>query len=258
MGKLYPATGFPQLLPEDGVLCDTADKRFPLGGMVMDVYGNFFRYVKASEALAVGEIVTHVPLGTWDTTIVVDGAIVANTTNKLHIDTTTTVMTANQYKDYFVAQAVAAGKGRLFRIVTHPAIAAATGEGDLTLAEDMTEAFADGTALEIVNPYLVELVDANTDTIAGVAIGTITVNQYGFVQVGGIHSGVLTDGSAGGTAIVLNETVSSYGGTDPGQGQGYATADEAGDMEVANSPLIAMQDSAIAEGYTPCKFSRIV
>ena len=42
------------------------------------------------------------------------------------------------------------------------------------------------------------------------------------------------------------------------QGQGYATADEAGDMEVANSPLIAMQDSAIDAGYVPCKFSRIV
>ena len=256
MSKLYPATGFAQLLPEGGVLCDTADKRFPLGGMVMDVYGNFFRYVQASEAIAVGELVTCVPLTTFDTTVVVDGAIVANTTNKLHIDTLTTAVTAGQYNDYFIAQAVAAGKGRLYRIVGHPAIAATTGEGDLTLAEDMTEAFADGTALEIVNPYYVELCDGATDTIAGVAVGTITIAQYGFVQVGGVHNGVLCDGSNG-TAIVLNETVSSYG-TDPGQGQGYATADEAGDIEVANSPLLAMQDSAIDAGYVPCKFSRIV
>jgi hypothetical protein len=257
MGTLYPATGFAQMLPEEGILCNTVDKRFRLGGVVMDIYGNFFRYVQASEALAVGEIVTHVPLGTWDTSIVVDGAIVANTTNKLHIDTTTTVMTADQYVDYSIAQAVAAGKGRLYRIIKHPAIAAATGEGDLTLAEDMTEAFADGTALEIVNPFLVELVDANTDTIAGVAVGTITTDYFGFVQVGGIHNGVLCDGSNG-TPLILNETVSSYGGTDPGQGQGYATADEAGDQEVANSPLIAMQDSAVDAGYVPCKFARVV
>ena len=59
MSKLYPATGFPQLLPEEGILCDTAEMRFPLGEVVKDAYGNFFRYVKASEALAVGEIVTQ-------------------------------------------------------------------------------------------------------------------------------------------------------------------------------------------------------
>jgi hypothetical protein len=256
MSKLYPASGFAELLPEGGVLCNTVDKRFPLGAIVMDIYGNFFRYVQASEALALGEIVTHVPLATWDTTVVVDGAITANTTNKLHIDTLTTAVEAGEYNDYFVAQAVAAGKGRIFRIVGHPAIAAVTGEGDLTLAEDMTEAFVDGVALEIVNPYRVELVDADTDTIAGVAIGVITADYFGFVQVGGVHNGVLCDGAVG-TTVVLNETVLPYG-ADPGQGQGYDTADDVGDMEVANSPLLAMQGSGIAEGYVPCKFVRIV
>jgi len=253
--SLYPATGFPQLLPENGVLCDHSDMRFPLGEVVKDTYGNFFRYVKANEAIAVGEIVTHVVLGVWDTTIVVDGAITANTTDKLHIDTLTTAVTAGQYNGYYVSQATAAGLGKLFRIKGHQAIGA-SGEGDLTLTEKMTEAFADGVALLIYNPFLVELTDADTETIVGVGVGTITSGNYGFVQIGGIHSGVLCDGSNG-TAVVLNEPVVPYG-SDPGQGQGCTENDSTSDFEVANSPLIALAASTVDAGYVPAKFVRVV
>ena len=50
--------------------------------------------------------------------------------------------------------------------------------------------------------------------------------------------------------------VSSYG-TTPGTGHGQTGYAEADEMEVANTPLIAMQDSTVDASYVPCKFSRV-
>jgi len=246
-------TGYPQLIPEDGIFSNSSTAKYPLGMLAMDVNGNEYRYIKAAEALAVGELVTNTVMATWDTTVVTDGAVAVGDT-VIHIDTTTSAFTANQYAGYYVGQAVAASKGFLHRIKAHDSVVAATGEVDLILDHAAMEVIADGVALLIYHPYVVELTDAVTENIAGVAIGTITSAYYGFVQVGGVHPGVLCDGSNG-TAVVLNESIVPYG-TDPGQGQGYATADEAGDMEVANSPLIALEASTVDAGYVPARFTR--
>lgn len=254
MATYYPqATGFPQLVPESGLFSNSATARYDLGMLALDKLGNVYRYVKASEAVAFGELVTHVALAAWDSGIVTDGAVTAGDT-KIHIDTITTAMTANQYAGYFVRQGEAAAKGIMHRIKSHAAMAA-SGEGDLILAHPALEAFADGAALSIFNPFLVELTDAGTETICGVGIGDITANYFGFVQVGGIHPGVLCDGSNG-AGVVLNEPIVPYG-TDPGQGQGMAGNTEADIMEAANSPLIALDASTTDAGYVPAKFVRV-
>ena len=246
------ATGYPQLVLEDGIFSNSTTARYPLGMLAIDVLGNEYRYVVTAEAIAVGELVTNVPIATWDTSVVTNGAVAVGDT-VINIDTSTSAFTANQYAGYSLSQAVAAAKGFLHRIKGHDSVAAA-GALELQLDHAAMEVIADGTALNIYHPYLIELCDGATENIAGVGIGTIASGSYGFVQVGGIHPGVLCDGSNG-TAVVLNETITSYG-TDPGQGAGYATADEAGDMEVANSPLIALQSSSIDAGYVPARFTR--
>ena len=96
-------------------------------------YFGIYQYMEASEALSRGEILTEVPLDiSWDSTIVVDGAVVA-ADEVVHIDTNTSALTVNQYKGYWISQAPAAGpKGGMIQIKSHPAIAA-SGEMDLTM-----------------------------------------------------------------------------------------------------------------------------
>lgn len=253
---LPQSTGYPQLMSEDGLHCDHASAKFPLGMLAMDIYGNEYRYVRANEAIAFGELVTAVALATWDTSIVVDGAVVAGDT-KIHVDGIVTAKAANFYAGYYIRQGEAAGLGRLHRIEAHDSMAA-SGEVDLILspATPAQEAFATNTTLQIWNPYNMELTDADTETIRGVGVFPITATYYGFVQVSGVHPGVLCDGSNG-TAVVLNEPIVPYG-TDPGQGQGCTENDATSDFEVANSPLIAKDASATDAGYVPAMFVRRV
>ena len=232
------ASGFAQISPDTGLVRNDTTAKFEVGTVISDTLGNSYRYVKANEALVVGKTVTAVAKAAWDTNRAVDGAITANTTNVLHIDTITTAMTINQYAGYYVSQATAAGKGIGYRIAHHDAMAA-SGEGDLYLEDEMKEAFTDDTALLIYNPYVVELVDAATELIMGVCIGTIASGSYGFIQVGG-HCPAVLVGHTTSAAIILNEPLATIAGV-PGACQGMAGSDEADIMESAASPLIALQ-----------------
>ena len=249
-------TGYPQLLPEDAIYSNSVAKKFKLGMLALDINGNEYRYIQAVEGLAVGELVTPTVPATWDSTIVIDGAVAVDDA-VIRIDRLTTAMTANEYEDYFVCQAPATAKGFLHRIKGHPAIAASTGDGDLSLAHPAMEIFADGTALLIYQPYRMELTDAGLEQIRGVAIGTITTDYYGFVQVSGYVNGVLCDGSNG-AAVVAGEPITPYG-TDPGQGQGVdASTPAEADFNEYLSPLVALEASAIDAGYVPALFIRRV
>lgn len=248
-------TGYPVLLPEDGLMANSTTRRYSPGMLAIDIQGNEYRYVKASEAIAVGELVTAVVPTAWDSGIVTDGAVAVGDT-KIHIDTITTAMTAGQYAGYYVCQAPAAGKGFLHRIKGHDAMAA-SGEGDLILDHAAMEIFTDGTALLIFAPWLVELTDAALEHIYGVGIGTITSGSWGFVQVSGTHPGVLCDGSNG-AGVVAGEPITPYG-TDPGQGQGVDAGTPAeADFNEYLSPLVALEASTVDAGYVPARFIRRV
>jgi len=258
MANVTPqGTGYPQLLPENALFSDSATAKYPLGMLALDIYGNEYRYIRANEAIAFGELVTPVALGTWDSTIVTDGAVVAGDT-KIHVDTITTAKAANFYSGYWIRQGEAAGLGILHRIESHDSMAA-SGEVDLILSK-MTpaqEAIADGVALQIYNPYNMELTDAAVEAIRGVGVYPLSASQYGFVQVGGMHPGVLCDGSNG-AAVVAGEPITPYG-TDPGQGQGVdASSPAEADFNEYLSPLIALDASATDAGYVPALFIRRV
>lgn len=254
----YKSIGAPPIvLPIDALAADDATQRFRLGQKVQDIQGNEFRYVKATEALAAGELVTATAIAAWDTTIVVDGAIaLADLTKVLHVDTLATDMTKNEYAGYYVKQAIAAGKGRLFKINSHAAQTAAGDELDIFLEDTIDEVIGDGAVLSIFNPFVMELTDAGTELIMGVAHKVISSGQFGFVQVGGLVQAVLCDGSNG-AAVVIHEPIVPYA-TDPGQGQGMAGSAEADIMELAASPLIALEASTTDAGFVPAYFARSV
>ena len=116
MGGLH-ASGYGQIPPEGGLLRNDTTKKFELGTVISDTLGNSYRYVKANEALAIGQVVTAVVKGAWDATIVMDGEVTAaDATNVIHVDTNTSSITANEFAGYFVSQAAAASKGIGYQI----------------------------------------------------------------------------------------------------------------------------------------------
>jgi len=225
------------LIPEGGISCNDASARFDLGQLVHDGMGNYFRYVKANEALAIGQAVTPVARAAWDATTLVDGAVTAGDTY-IHVDTTTSAWTAGQYVGYYLSQATAAGLGRAHRIKDHGAVGAA-GELDIFLVGKAQEAFANNAVLYIYNPFLVERTDATTEQIKGVAVGTITSGYFGFVQVGGFFRAVQV-GHSTSAAIVLDEPLTPLAAVE-GALQGMAGGDEADIFEATCSLLFSLQ-----------------
>lgn len=243
-------TGFPQLVPEGGLLRNSATALFDLGQLFSDKEGNLYRYIKANEAITKGDALTPVAKAAWDTNRAIDGALTSSSGYIVHIDTITTAMTANQYAGYYISQATAAGKGKEYMIDSHPAMAA-SGEGDLYMRDPIDETFADDVALLIFNPNLMELVDADTEVIKGVAICSLTSGYYGFVQVSGHFPHVKT-GHSTSAAIVLNEPVVPVA-ANPGAVQGMAGNAETDIMEAAASLLHANQAvSANTTGFISC------
>lgn len=245
MGGLH-ASGYGQIPPEGGLLRNDTTKKFELGTVISDTLGNSYRYVKANEALAIGQVVTAVAKGVWDSTIVMDGASAVGDLY-LPIDTTTTAMDANEYAGYFVSQATATGLGIGYQIKYHDAIAAG-GEGNIYLERACQEIHATGVALLIYNPYLVELIDGAAELVMGVCVGTISSGSYGFIQVGG-HCPAVAVGSGTATAITINEPLVACT-TAPGSVMGVSGSTDADLMEVAATPLMSLQAvNADTTGY---------
>ena len=137
-------------------------------------------------------------------------------------------MDKNEYAGYYISQATAASKGRSYRIKHHDAMAV-SGEGDLFMEDAVEEDFADDAALLIYNPFVVELTDAATEPIVGVATTGITADYYGFVQVHGYVPKVAV-GHSTSAAIVLNEPLLPIA-ANPGSVQGFAGNTEADVIE---------------------------
>lgn len=250
-------SGLPTIFPEGGLQRNDDEARFELGSLVFDVHGNAYRYIKANEALAIGQAVTAVAKAAWDSTIVLDGAA-SSGDSTIHVDTTTSALTANQYAGYYVSQATASGLGIGYRIAGHDAMDA-SGEGDVRLEDSLAEDIADGAVLYIYNPYLMELTDGTTEVVQGIAIGTITSAYYGFVQVGG-HCRRVAVGHSTSAAIVINEPLTPLA-TPAGSLQGVAagTPNEAEIFTLIKSRVYALQAvNANTTGYVEAKIMGII
>jgi len=246
----HQASGFGEIPPLGGIARDDATRKYELGTVISDTFGNSYRYVKAGTALAQGMAVTAVAKAAWDATIVVDGAItVAAATNKMHVDTVTTETAANAWRGYFISQAAGetgntASAGMGYRIAYHDFVAAA-GELDIYFEDVIAEAFGNDVVLYAYHPHVVEPIDAATEIVMGIAVGTITVNQYGFVQIGGHCPAVLVGGTTN-LAVVANEPLfpGATVATDMLAGAlmgGLAATSDTGVLAMANTPVISLQ-----------------
>ena len=253
------ASGPVQIPPVKGLLRNDSVAQFELGLRIHDTLGNTYKYIKANEAVAEGEGVTAIAGAAWDSTIVTDGAISANSGQSyIHVDTVASAVAANYYAGSWIYQAAAAAKGKAFKIKSHPSLTIA-GEADIELEDPINEAIADGTVLYIYNPYIMELLDADTEIVMGIGIGTISAGYYGFVQCGGFCP-VVKVGHSTSAAIVLNELLRPVAAV-PGAFQGTAVGSdgEAEIMQLACSPLIALEAvGANTPGYIPALFGRVV
>jgi hypothetical protein len=254
------ASGYAQIPPEVGIARNDTVAKFALGTVISDTFGNSYRYVKAGTTVAEGMAVTAVAKAAWPTAILVDGTVDATSaTNKIHVDAYAADQDANAFAGYWLSVAAAesgntASNGRAYRIKSHDAVDfSESTEGDVFLEDNLGESWANDTALLIYNPYLIEPVNAATETIMGVAIGAITADSYGFIQVGGHCPAVLCGGTTS-AAVVANEPLvpGATVATDTLAGAciGMAGSTETDIMEAANSPLIALQSlAADTAGY---------
>ena len=241
------ASGFAQIPPEGGLLRNDTTRKFELGTVISDTYGNSYRYVFAKVALTVGMAVEVAAKAVWDTTINVDGALSAGV-SAMHLEAVVTSVAANFYRGCYVSQATDAGLGMGYKIKSHPAFVAAA-DADIYLEDPIQEDFANDVDLLICNPYWVQPIgtalgaSAGTELIRGVAVGSIAANSYGFIQVGG-HCPAVAVGGTTSAAIIINEPLvaPTTVTTDMAAGslQGMAGSTETDIMEAAASPLRAL------------------
>jgi hypothetical protein len=250
------ASGYGKVPPEGGLERNDATRKMELGTVVSDTLGNSYRYVKASEALYKGGLVTAVAKAAWPVGVLIDGTLDAtDATNKIHIDTFAVANTKNQFAGYWLSIPAAeatntADGGIAHKIKCHDAFFTSAGdstEGDIYLEDNLGEEWTDGLALSLYNPYLMENTDAGTEIIMGVGICTIAAGSYGFVQVGG-HCPTVYCGGTTSAAIVINEPIvpgaTVVTDTIAGAGIGMAGSAEADMHEAALSPVIALQNLA--------------
>ena len=254
------ASGFGQIPPDGGLKRNDTIRKMEPGTVVSDTLGNSYRYVKASEALYDGGLVTAVAKAAWPTAVLVDGAItVAAATNKVHVDALLADYEPNELRGYWLSIASAesgntASNGRAYRIKSHDGFDySSSTEGDIYLEDNIAEEWADDDALLLYNPYLMENTDAGTEVIMGIGICTIAAGSYGFVQIGGHHPGVYCGGTTS-AAVVINEPIvpgaTVTADTIAGAGIGMAGSTETDIMEAAVSPVIALQSlAADTAGY---------
>ncbi len=254
------ASGYAQIPPEVGIDRNDATAKFTIGTVISDTFGNSYRYVKATTAVAIGMAVTSVVKAAWPTAILVDGAVDATSaTNVMGVDAYIADYAANFFAGYWISQAAGeatntADKGRAQRIKSHDSVDfSANTAGNITLEDNINESFGNNAALLIYNPYLIEPIDAATRPVMGIAVGAIAASSFGFIQVGGHCPAVLVGGTTN-AAIIIDEPLvpGATVATDTLAGAlyGVAGSTEVDLMEVANTPVIALQAvAADTAGY---------
>ena len=186
-----------------------------LGAIFQTDDGREYKYYRANEAIAIGQIVVFLNNDNAD----VDAAASDNTM------TGTGDFTAAEFDDldYYVfidADGVGATEGQVRRILSNTA-------NILTLDASWTTAVSTDSDYVTFSPHNVELADAANERVVGVAISAISSGQYGWFQIRGFCPQVRAEG--GTDALVLHEGVVSSGtaGTCKGLTAAGTTADEA-------------------------------
>lgn len=235
------------MLIQQAVNAESATKKMPLGTRYFDEKtGKVWRYVKANEALVLGDIVT--PLlqeFNGDCDAVAAGA-------KTFLDAAVT-FTAGLVDSYIKINANSANINQKPNRIT-----AFVDANNLKVEDAWVAALTTSEDYEIFNPYKIELVDAASELITGVTQIAVTSGYYFWMQVDGYcdHVRVKADGNA----VAVHQRIIASGTA--GQGMGK-TAANAGDtyntanldlisLEASQAGIFALVSTALADQTIPC------
>ena len=178
----------------------------PLGTLGFDGTGGKYRYVEAGAvALVVGNLLQSKAENTSDQGL----AFAAATVGATSVTTTTTVtVDANEYANGCLVVTITPDLGRVYRIKSHPS--ASAGTLVVTLYDPIVTAWTTDTRADLVaNPYADVIQNPTTATSnpVGVACAAIPIDNFGWIQTGGI-AGVLSEGvTAVGQAVIASTGV---------------------------------------------------
>lgn len=198
--------------PESG---ESSTPQANCGTWVMTDDGRRYRYVRANEALPIGNTVTHL----LDVTTTNASAAASDNTFS-----DTSAFTADRYavaeEEWYIGTNGDTGAGQIRRILSNTVTV-------LTLDNAWTTAIATDTDAEVFSPYRVELTDAEEERVCGVVITAITSQYYGWIQDQGFCPLVTVAGNT--DAVVPHEGLVSSSGVGVAKGLENAatTADEA-------------------------------
>ena len=198
-------SGFPQISAAD-LLSNSATQLMPLGTYMETSDGRGFRYFKNGGTATVAGKVYQSPA--LDATnyqpsggLGVSAAVAVGGTTIT--TSTSTTWTLNALAGGYLSVNVTPGQGRLYRIKSNTATAAATG-GVIELEDPIEVALTTSSKFIVTpNPYNGAVIEPGTPTgvILGVAHTVITASYYGWIQTKGVCSALFTGTGVAGKAV---------------------------------------------------------
>lgn len=221
-----------------------------LGGDARANGGNAFMFVKSDHALVLGDVVTvAVP---EDTTAHNPASQCTTSVCTTHFDTSTAAVNG-EVNNWIWVEATGATLPQLRRIKANTAAtlsAYTVAQRDYLrpnspLDADIFDTVAtDNDVVKIIRPYVVTHATA-TSVAVGVALGTVTANQYTIIQIAGLAAVRATNGGA---ALVVN-VPAIMSGTD---GVITGAGGTANLYNAAGSILPQFAYNAAGPGLVPC------
>lgn len=181
-----------------------------LGDRVRTNDGRDFRYAYAGAVALVAGNLLQAPAETTAHEILSVAAAAVGT--NVVTTTSTVTVTANQYAFGYLLVAVTPDIGRMYPIQSHPAATAATLAITLNTGLDVALTTASKVSL-VMNPYYGVIQNPTTATSApvGVAIVPTPINNYGWIQTGGVASVLCeTTGTVGTQAVASTSTAGAF------------------------------------------------
>lgn len=189
----------------------SATQNHPLGELAVMNDGRKFRYVKNGAVATIAGSLYMAPV------IVANHQNMATATTaigatKITVTTGATALTANQYQGGYLVINAGTGVGYTYKVASHPAADAGGAAVEITLEDALVvaTAVADTKSSLSVTPYAGVIASVDTARPVGVANTVIPANYYGWLQTGGVCSGLNKSGTAVNLGLASSTTSGAF------------------------------------------------
>ncbi len=182
--------------------------RHTVGTRAVDRFGNTYRYAyNGAVALVAGNWIQSAAQITAHQDLTPVAASIGDTTITVALGAT--AATANQYAGGWAVISTTPGNGIKYLIDSHPAAALSTSVV-ITLAQPIEVALTTSSRVDLVpNPYngvIQTPVTTLTGVVVGVATGATPINNYDWIQTGGVAAALIAGTPGVGLAVVCPGT----------------------------------------------------